>query len=271
MPSQSRKLQTGDKGKETAGPVWPGQRKMIYSPLTKKALNICYRAHQGQMDHGGMPYVFHPVHVAESMSPEEETCTALLHDVLEDTSMGLGDLRREGIPDQVLEALSLLKHDLTVPYMEYVLLIRQNALARTVKLADLAHNSELGRLEKVTPYDRRRRMKYLIAAALLKDLDVDESTGNLSRRIPLDQIGLNRVIMYYRAEGDVTGGRFELPERPEKQFIITAEGLEQWKASFISGGRSLPERYADRLEKIGSEFFARELVEKGLAKAAEKE
>ena len=58
---------------------------------------------------------------------------------------------------------------------------------------------------------------------------------------------------------------------PEKQFIITAEGLEQWKASFISGGRSLPERYADRLEKIGSEFFARELVEKGLAKAAEKE
>ena len=237
---------------------------MIYTPLTKKALNICYQAHMGQMDHGGMPYVFHPVHVAESMTTEDAVCTALLHDVLEDTQMQMEDLRAEGMPENILEALGILKHDLTVPYMEYILVIRQNALARKVKLADLAHNSELSRLSEVTAYDRRRRMKYLIAASLLRDLAYDDETGMLCRWIPLDQIGRNGIRLYYVSEGKVAGGRFELPEYPEKSLQLNEEAIKLWKESFISGGRSLPERYAERLEKIGTEFFVRELKEKGL-------
>ena len=237
---------------------------MIYTPLTKKALNICYQAHLGQMDHGGMPYVFHPVHVAESMTTEEETCAALLHDVLEDTDMKLEDLRGMGIPWPVLEALSVLKHDLTIPYMTYILMIRQNKLAKTVKLADLAHNSELSRLDKVTPYDRRRRMKYLIAASFLKDLMPDDLTEKLCRWIPLDQIGRNGIRLFYVSEGKVFGGQFELPDSPERVLAMTPHAVETWKTEFISGGRSLPERYAERLANIGLEFFVRELKEKGL-------
>ena len=218
----------------------------------------------GQMDHGGMPYVFHPVHVAESMTTEAAVCTALLHDVLEDTRIGLEQLRAEGMPEDVLEALSILKHDLTVPYMEYILVIRQNALAREVKLADLAHNSELSRLNEVKAYDRRRRMKYLIAASLLQELVYDDETGTLCRFIPLDQIGRNGIRLYYASEGKVSGGRFEIPESSPKCYRMTSEALELFKESFISGGRSLPERYAERLEKIGTEFFIRELKEKGL-------
>ncbi len=218
----------------------------------------------GQMDHGGMPYVFHPVHVAESMTTEASVCAALLHDVLEDTQISLEQLRAEGIPEDVLEALSILKHDLTVPYMEYILVIRQNALAREVKLADLAHNSELSRLNEVKAYDRRRRMKYLIAASLLRELVPDDTTGALCRWVPIDQIGRNGIRLFYASEGKVNAGQFELPESPEKCLKMTAEAVKLWKESFISGGRSLPERYAERLEKIGTEFFIRELKEKGL-------
>ena len=58
---------------------------MIYTPLTRKAMRIAYEAHHGQFDETGVPYVFHPFHVAEQMTDEITTCMALLHDVVEDT------------------------------------------------------------------------------------------------------------------------------------------------------------------------------------------
>ena len=59
---------------------------MLYTPLTKKALQICFAAHKKQFDKSGMPYVIHPLHLAEQMETEEEVCAALLHDVLEDAA-----------------------------------------------------------------------------------------------------------------------------------------------------------------------------------------
>ena len=58
---------------------------MIYTPLTQAAMNMAYRAHHGQSDKAGVPYIFHPIHLAEQMTDEATTCAALLHDVLEDT------------------------------------------------------------------------------------------------------------------------------------------------------------------------------------------
>lgn len=60
---------------------------MIYTELTNKALTIAYRAHHGQLDKSGIPYIFHPVHLAEQMKDEISVCVALLHDVLEDTDV----------------------------------------------------------------------------------------------------------------------------------------------------------------------------------------
>ena len=54
---------------------------MIYTPLTKAAMEIAYRAHHGQLDKSGVPYIFHPIHLAEQMDDEVSCCAALLHDV----------------------------------------------------------------------------------------------------------------------------------------------------------------------------------------------
>ena len=80
-----------------------------YTALTRKAMRICYAAHEGQMDKSGVPYVFHPIHLAEQMETEEEICTALLHDVVEDTKWTLKELEAEGFPTGVLEAVRLLR------------------------------------------------------------------------------------------------------------------------------------------------------------------
>ena len=60
---------------------------MIYTALTKKAMKVAYEAHHGQTDRSGTPYIFHPFHVAEQMDDELSVCTALLHDVVEDTEI----------------------------------------------------------------------------------------------------------------------------------------------------------------------------------------
>ena len=142
---------------------------MIYTPNTKKALRLCFEVHKEQTDKSGLPYVFHPFHLAEQMTDEDTTVTALLHDVVEDGDYTLEDLRAMGFGGPVLEALALLTHDEAVPYPEYAAAIRENPVARAVKLADLRHNSDLTRLDTVTEADRARLAKYRAAMAILTE------------------------------------------------------------------------------------------------------
>lgn len=141
---------------------------MIYTENTKKALKLCFEAHKEQVDKSGLPYVFHPLHLAEQMKDEETTVAALLHDVIEDTDYTLNDLREMGFSEPILAALALLTHDDDTPYMDYVLQIKKNPIARAVKLADLTHNSDLSRLDTVDEKVIARREKYLKAMELLK-------------------------------------------------------------------------------------------------------
>ena len=120
---------------------------MIYTTMTKKALKICFNAHINQVDKTGIPYVFHPFHLAEQMTDEESVCVALLHDVVEDTNITFDDLINEGFNIDIIDALKLLTHNDNTPYMEYVKKIKANPIARKVKLADLKHNSDLSRLD----------------------------------------------------------------------------------------------------------------------------
>ena len=142
---------------------------MIYTELTKKAMKIAYDAHHGQLDKGGLPYVFHPWHLAEQMDDEISTIAALLHDVVEDTDWTLEQLEAEGFPPESMEALGLLTHPEGQPYMEYVAGLRHNSVAVKVKLADLRHNSDFTRLSAVTAGQRARLdQKYAPAFALLE-------------------------------------------------------------------------------------------------------
>ncbi len=140
---------------------------MIYTPLTKMALKISFDAHKNQVDKSGMPYVYHPFHLAEQMDDEYTTCVALLHDVVEDTDITLDDLKKEGFPKEVTDAIVLMTHDDDVPYLEYVAKIKRNPLATSVKLADLKHNSDLTRLDEVDSKALERVEKYRKAIQIL--------------------------------------------------------------------------------------------------------
>lgn len=142
---------------------------MIYTPLTIRAMQIAYEAHHGQTDKAGVPYVFHPLHLAEAMEDEICCCAALLHDVVEDTAVTLEDLAAV-FPPEVVEAVALLTHEEGTDYFDYVRHIRSNPIALKVKLADLTHNSDATRFAGVSvPEDRIGyfRDKYTKAKAIL--------------------------------------------------------------------------------------------------------
>ncbi len=144
---------------------------MIYTELTKKALALCFEAHKEQKDKTGMPYVFHPFHLAEQMDDEISTVCALLHDVVEDTDYTLDDISAMGYPNEVTDVLALLTHEDSVPYMDYVEKISHNATAKKVKLADLRHNSDLSRLApwQIDEWALKRTKKYEQAIKLLTE------------------------------------------------------------------------------------------------------
>ena len=141
---------------------------MVYTEKTKLAMKLCFKAHKEQVDKSGVPYVFHPIHLAEQMLDEETTIVALLHDVVEDTDYTISDLREMGFPETVLEAILLMTHNKDVPYMEYVERIKRNRIASIVKRADLMHNSDLSRLDSVDEKALKRVEKYKRAIELLE-------------------------------------------------------------------------------------------------------
>lgn len=141
---------------------------MIYTPMTKKAMKLCFAAHKEQVDKSGLPYVFHPFHLAEQMEDEDTTIVALLHDVVEDTGVTFADLAQMGFSRQVIGAIRAMTRPEGVPYMEYVARIKENPIARKVKLADLGHNSDLSRLDQVDERDLARAEKYRAAMELLE-------------------------------------------------------------------------------------------------------
>ena len=140
---------------------------MIYTALTKKALQIAFDAHKEQTDKSGLPYIFHPFHLAEQVETEEEICVALLHDVVEDTDIRFDDLRKAGFPAAVMEALTLMTHDTSLSYGDYIRAIKSNPLATKVKLADLRHNSDITRLDQVNDRALQRIETYKKAIAFL--------------------------------------------------------------------------------------------------------
>lgn len=142
---------------------------MIYTLLTNEAMKIAYRAHDGQTDQCGIPYIYHPIHLAEQMTTEYSTCVALLHDVAEDTSITLAELSKI-FPEEIISALTLLTHAEGTDYFDYVRAIKNNPIATAVKMADLRHNMDETRLvgseisrEKIDNW----RKKYLKATQIL--------------------------------------------------------------------------------------------------------
>jgi (p)ppGpp synthase/HD superfamily hydrolase len=134
----------------------------------EKAIYVALRVHEGQTDRYGRPYILHPLHVMTQMDTETEMAAAVLHDVVEDSDVTPDDLRAEGFTADVVEVVRLLTHDKEkLSYEAYVRRLKPHPIARKIKLADLAHNMDIRRMDKVQEKDRERLEKYRNAWEIL--------------------------------------------------------------------------------------------------------
>lgn len=129
-------------------------------PMLELALSIATEAHRGQFDKAGIDYIEHPIFVASQVNSAEEKAVALLHDVIEDSSITAEELLNAGLPETVVTAVQILSKKKGQDYHTYLKTVKSNPIARAVKLADLKHNSDLSRLETITDKDLERLEKY---------------------------------------------------------------------------------------------------------------
>jgi (p)ppGpp synthase/HD superfamily hydrolase len=129
--------------------------------LIELARRIATEAHAGQKRHGGEPYITHPKAVA-ALVEEHLRPAAWLHDVVEDTNVGLTDLLNAGIPRVVVDTVAVLTHRPGEKYLDYILRVRNDTSATVIKLADLAHN-----LSTLEPRNKTMRDKYELARFIL--------------------------------------------------------------------------------------------------------
>jgi len=136
--------------------------------LLEKAISIALKAHIGQRDKAGETYILHPLRLMTQAKTEDERIVAVLHDVVEDSNMSLDDLRTEGFPEHILDAIECLTKKPGEAYDDFIECIAANPLASRVKVLDMEDNSDLSRLSAPTEKDIERREKYQRAIARLK-------------------------------------------------------------------------------------------------------
>lgn len=137
-----------------------------------RAIEIAVKAHAGQTDKAGAPYILHPLRVMLSLDGDEDRIVGVLHDVIEDCPGWTFDrLRDEGFSEAVLGALSLVtKLSEDEDYAAFIARCRTNPISRRVKRADLLDNLDVRRLPEVSEKSRLRLNRYLQA---LDQLDAD--------------------------------------------------------------------------------------------------
>lgn len=155
------------------------------SDLIDKALKIAVKAHDGQFDKGGNPYIFHPVWVALHCRSEDERIVALLHDVIEDSDITLDDLSKEEFPKRIIESVDRITRKKGESYCAYINRVAINQIARRVKVQDLFHNSDLSRIPNPNENDIERVKRYEQHASYLMFIDeqnYEDEITDLSER-----------------------------------------------------------------------------------------
>lgn len=135
-----------------------------------KAFSMAKKAHKGQKDKGGKPYIFHPIRVMLMTKGIRAKAVAIVHDVLEDSDhFGIDDF--SFLDEEQIDALNLLTHPQNQGYDEYIKRIKSNAIAVAVKKSDLKDNMNLSRIDMITQSDRVRQEKYKRALESLENQD----------------------------------------------------------------------------------------------------
>jgi hypothetical protein len=168
------------------------------------AYDFARQAHEGQVDKLGEPYINHIARVMRRLDDPDAKMVAALHDVVEDTPTSLEDLRSEGFPSRVVDAVEAMTKRETEAYTAFIERLSGNPLARAVKVADLYDNSDEARLARLpAEVARRLRAKY------------DDA---------IDRLGARELIAQWRRHDQLAAATTDLVLAP------TSEGLEKLAA-----------------------------------------
>lgn len=137
--------------------------------LSTRAELFAKSIHANQVDKAGKPYIEHLQAVVNNLvEPSEEmVAVAWLHDSVEDTEQSIDDLTCY-FGQEVAEAVRAITKVDGEHYDKYLARVKNNPIARQVKIADLTHNMDLTRLPVITNKDLVRKEKYIKAKAFLE-------------------------------------------------------------------------------------------------------
>ncbi len=143
--------------------------------MLDRAIRIASKAHEGQKDKAGQPYILHPLRVMFNVKNETEMICAILHDVIEDTDISIEHLREEGFSEAVLDAIDALTKRDNENYDDFIDRVIKNKIACQVKLADMMDNMDLTRIINPCEEDYKRVDKYRKAAdKVLESIKFDD-------------------------------------------------------------------------------------------------
>jgi len=154
----------------------------------EKAIEIAVNAHCGQRDKSGAAYILHVLRVLLDSNDPIAMQAAVLHDVVEDTNVKPSDLIQAGIHPEAIHAIDLLTRQTQnsdpLQYADYIVRIKSNAVAKSVKLSDLRDNYRLDRValrSDQTDEDVERIQKYVLSYQFLTDqIDLQEYHNRMS-------------------------------------------------------------------------------------------
>lgn len=126
----------------------------------EKAIAIAAKAHEGQTDKGGNPYILHPLRVMMKLQTNEERIAAVFHDLFEDTTVTPQDLEKESFTREIIDAVLSLTKKKDESYDEFIARAKNNGIARNVKIADIEDNMDLSRIPDPTDKDYARIERY---------------------------------------------------------------------------------------------------------------
>lgn len=132
------------------------------------AIALACEAHRGQFDRAGKPYILHPLRLMMAFDSAPERIVAVLHDVVEDSSVTLDRLRELGFDSSVIAAIDALTRRENESYDVFIDRVLANPLAAKIKVRDIRDNLDVSRLSQLTEEDLRRVAKYHKALARLE-------------------------------------------------------------------------------------------------------
>ena len=165
----------------------------------QKAIEVATEAHKGQFDKLGEDYINHPLRVhrnlttnpkfknLDALTREDCEVAALLHDVIEDTPITAEDLLAMGFTPRSIRLVELLSKDKSKPKDDYFSAIREEPLARMIKLADIADNRNRSRVERLDPeMAEKLRAKYIYAMQAIQADEEDQHWMNFAIEFDLE-------------------------------------------------------------------------------------